>query len=66
MGVVLKGRTSHEKHIKMAVLDNQVKIQQVQPKYREVNRKKSFEVFFEASVCSEVGVFGSTICIRKF
>jgi len=50
----------------MAVLDNQVKIQQVQPKYREVKWKKSFEVFFEASVCSEVGVFGSTICIRKF
>ena len=30
----------------MAVLDNQAKIQQVQPKYREVKReKKSFGVF---------------------
>ena len=65
-GCSSEGGPSHEKHIKMAVLDNQAKIQQVQPKYREVNRKKSFEVFFEASVYSEVGVFGSTICIRKF
>ena len=45
MGVVPNGGTSHEKHIKMAVLDNQAKIQQVQPKYREVKRKKSFGVF---------------------
>ena len=36
---------SHEKTYKMAVLDNQAKIQQIQPKYREVKRKKSFGVF---------------------
>jgi len=30
----------------MAVLDIQVKIQQVQPKYQEVKQKKSFVVFW--------------------
>ena len=65
MGVVLKGGTSHEKHIKMAVLGNQVKIQQVQPKFERLTGKSHLK-FSEASVCSEVGVFGSTISIRKF
>jgi len=59
------GKT-HEKHIKMAVLDNQAKIQQVQPKYREVKRKKVIWSFLKLRFikfprCSEVGVFGSTV-----
>jgi len=45
MGVVSNGGHHTKKHIKMAVLDNQAKIQQIQPKYREVKRKKSFGVF---------------------
>ncbi|RKY40703.1 MAG: hypothetical protein DRP81_09085 [Candidatus Omnitrophota bacterium] len=56
-----------EKHVKMTVLDNQAKIQQVQPKYREVKQKKSWSFLklrFIKFPYSEVGVFGSTDGIR--
>ena len=55
--------TSHEKHIKMAVLDNQAKIQQVQPKYRGLSGKSHLG-FSEASVY-KISSFGSR-GVRKY
>jgi len=52
-----------EKHVKMTVLDNQAKIQQVQPKYREVKRKSHLE-FSETSVY-KISLFGSR-GVRKY
>ena len=49
----------------MAVLDNQAKIQQVQQNIERLSGKSHLE-FSEASIYSEVGVFGGTICIESF